>query len=131
MSGGDEVERRVKLLVVLSALLAVAAQAASGGEDVQRRLYAVNQSAKDRGSISVDDIDAGHRLVKTIPTVAGVANVKGVAASATTGRFYVAYRDRAAFGMLYCLNLYDATILCAKVAAPGVDRLAISADVDL
>ncbi|TMJ60315.1 MAG: hypothetical protein E6G81_06805, partial [Alphaproteobacteria bacterium] len=97
----------MKLLVVLSALLAVAAQAASGGEDVQRRLYAVNQSAKDRGSISVYDIDAGHRLVKTIPTVAGVADVKGVAASAATGRFYVAYRDRAGFGMLYCLNLYD------------------------
>ena len=120
--------KRVKLLVVLSALLAVAAQAASGGEDVQRRLYAVNQSAKDRGSISVYDIDAGHRLVKTIPTVAGVADVKGVAASAATGRFYVAYRDRAGFGMLYCLNLYDDTILWEKVVAPGVDRLAISPD---
>jgi hypothetical protein len=28
--------------------------------------YAMNQPAKERGSISVYDIDAGHRLVKTI-----------------------------------------------------------------
>src|SRR5438477_10631364 len=101
MSAGDEVEAGVKLLVVVSALLAIAAQAAGAGEDVQRRLYAVNQSAKDRGSISVYDINAGHRLVKTIPTVDGVADVKGVAACAATGRFYVACRERAGLGKQY------------------------------
>src|SRR5207248_10412170 len=103
--------KRVKLLVVLSALLAVAAQAASGGEDVQRRLYAVNQSAKDRGSISVYDIDAGHRLIKTIPAVPNVRNIRGVTASAVTGRLYVAYLDRTDTGMIYCLNVSDDTVV--------------------
>ena len=46
-----------------------------------RFLYAVNQAAATRGSISVYDISAGHRLVKTIETVRDVDDVKGVAAS--------------------------------------------------
>src|SRR5262249_35362299 len=33
-----------------------------------RNLYAVNQSSKNRGSISIYDIDAGHRPIKTIHT---------------------------------------------------------------
>jgi hypothetical protein len=44
-----------------------------------RGLYAVNKAANDRGSISVYDIDAGHRLVKTIATVPNVGDVRGVA----------------------------------------------------
>ena len=32
---------------------------------LSRNLFAVNRSSKNRGSISVYDIDAGHRLVKT------------------------------------------------------------------
>ena len=63
-----------------------------------RFLYAVNQAAATRGSISVYDIGAGHRLVKTIETVRDVADVKGVAASMVTGRLYVAYRTRSASG---------------------------------
>jgi len=51
-----------------------------------RFLYAVNQAAATRGSISVYDIGAGHRLVKTIETVRDVDDVKGVAASIATGR---------------------------------------------
>ncbi|MGA7003476.1 MAG: hypothetical protein WBZ28_16215, partial [Pseudolabrys sp.] len=51
-----------------------------------RFLYAVNQTAATRGSISVYDIGAGHRLVKTIETVRDVDDVKGVAASMATGR---------------------------------------------
>ena len=109
-------------------LLMLIAQAADATETVRRTLYAVNQSARDRGSISVYDIDAGHRLIKTIATVASVANVKGVAASAATGRLYVAYRDRAGSGMVYCVDLHNDTILWNKVISPGVDRLAISPD---
>src|SRR5262249_22045218 len=44
--------------------------------ETARRLYAVNQSARDRGSISVYEIDAGHRLLKTIPTVPNVRDVR-------------------------------------------------------
>src|SRR5262249_12291523 len=58
-----------------------------------RNLYAVNQSSKNRGSISIYDIDAGHRLIKTIHTVSNVSDLRGVAVSAATGKLYVAYRN--------------------------------------
>ena len=91
-------------------------------------LYAVNESEKDRGSISVYDIEAGHRLIKTIQTVPKVADVKGVAASAVTGRLYASYLDNEATGMMYCLNVYDDRILWNRAISPGVDRLAIKPD---
>ena len=53
---------------------------------IGRFLYAVNQAAATRGTVSVYDIDAQHRLVKTIETVPDVDDVKGVVASAATGR---------------------------------------------
>jgi hypothetical protein len=104
-----------------ASLQAVAAAAAA------RTLYAVNQSARERGSISVYDIEDGHRLVRTITTVANVDDVKGVAASAVTGRLYVAYRTPNA-GMIYCLNLHTDEVLWNKAIDPDVDRLSISPD---
>jgi hypothetical protein len=98
------------------------------GGSVLRSLYAVNQSPNDRGSISVYDIDAGHRLVKTIQTVPDVADVKGVAVSAVTGKLYVTYLDSETNGKIYCLNVYDDRILWNKAISPGVDRLAIKPD---
>ncbi|HEY7578413.1 MAG TPA: hypothetical protein VH855_12525 [Acetobacteraceae bacterium] len=89
-----------------------------------RSLYAVNESPEDRGSISVYDIDAGHRLVKTIHTVTDVEDVRGVAGSASTGRLYVTYRDRSGNALLYCLDLYQDTVLWNRKIPPGVDRLA-------
>jgi hypothetical protein len=118
----------VKLLFALPVLLAIAAQAAAAAEEGRRLLYAVNQSARERGSIAVYDIDAGHRRVKTILTVPNVHNVRGVAASAVTGRLYVAYADGADTGMIYCLNVYDDTVLWNKAVSPGVDRLAVKPD---
>ena len=93
-----------------------------------RFLYAVNQAAATRGSISVYDIDAGHRLVKTIETVRDVDDVKGVVASAATGRLYVAYRTRSGVGIIYCLNVYDDAVLWNRAIDPDIDRLAISPD---
>ena len=93
-----------------------------------RSLYAVNEAPNDRGSISVYDIDAGHHLIKTIQTVPSVGDVRGVAVSAVTGRLYVAYQDLSGTGMIYCLNIYDDTILWNKAVSPGVDRLAINPD---
>ncbi|MFY9878620.1 MAG: hypothetical protein WAK39_04345, partial [Pseudolabrys sp.] len=89
-----------------------------------RFLYAVNQAAATRGSISVYDIGAGHRLVKTIETVRDVDDVKGVAASMATGRLYVAYRTRSGVGMIYCLNVYDDAVLWNRAIDPDIDRLA-------
>jgi len=90
-----------------------------------RFLYAANQAATARGSISVYDIGAGHRLVKTIETVRDVDDVKGVAASMATGRLYVSYHTRSGVGMIYCLNVYDDAVLWNRTVDPDIDRLAI------
>ena len=101
--------------------LLVAANALSSS----RTLYAVNQSSAIRGSISVYDIDGGHNRLKTIPTVSNVDDVKGVAASAATGKLYVAYRTRSGVGMIYCLSIHEGAILWNRVIDPDVDRLSI------
>jgi hypothetical protein len=90
-----------------------------------RFLYAVNQAAATRGSISIYDIGAEHRLAKTIETVRDMDDVKGVVASAATGRLYVAYRTRSGVGMIFCLNLYDDAVLWNRAIDPDIDRLAI------
>jgi hypothetical protein len=89
-----------------------------------RFLYAVNQAAPERGSVSVYDITAGHALVKKIPTVAGVDDVKGVVAN-KAGRLYVAYRTRSGAGMIFCLDLHGDSVLWNRVIDPDVDRPAI------
>ena len=113
------------LTVVAAALLVRAGDALSAE---QRTLYAVNQAEAERGSISVYDIDAGHRLIRTIQTVPGVHNLRGVAASAATGRLYVAYLGSGDTGMIYCLDLATDKVLWNKRIDPGVDRLAIGPD---
>jgi hypothetical protein len=117
-------------LFSLAGLLAITTEAAPAPtpSSAPRSLYAVNESANDRGSIAVYDIDAGHRLIKTIQTVSSVGDVRGVAISAVTGKLYVAYQDVLGAGMIYCLNVYDDTILWNRVVSPGVDRLAINPD---
>jgi hypothetical protein len=114
-------------LAALAAILAPVMGAAAA--DLPRRgLYAVNESPNDRGAISVYDIDAGHRLVKTIRTVPDVDDVRGVAGNAASGRLYVTYRDTAGNALLYCLDLYQDTVLWQRKITPGVDRLASDPD---
>src|SRR5262249_42659861 len=110
-------------LIAVNAGISQAAEGPPSGS--LRALYAVNQSAATRGSIAVYDIDSEHRLIKTIQTVPGVHDVRGIAVSAVTGKLYVAYDDRADVGMVYCLNLANDTILWNRKIEPGVDRLAI------
>jgi hypothetical protein len=120
------------ILFVLSDLLGSAEQAAGAPapdpSSVSRSLYAVNQLADARGSISVYDIDEGHRLIRTIQTVPSIGDVRGVAVSAATGKLYVAYQDVSGIGMIYCLNIYSDEILWNRAVDPGVDRLAINPD---
>jgi WD40 repeat protein len=125
---------KAKWSVMLAGLLWIVAGAAGAlpwppmPAEARRTLYAINQPADNRGSISVYDINAGHRLIRFIQTVAGVRDVRGVVASAVTGKLYVAYQDVAGTGRIYCLNIYNDTILWNRVVAPGVDRLALSPD---
>ena len=78
--------------------------------------------------ILVYDIDAGHKFVKRIPTW-DVApgqqpeNVKGIAASAKTGRLYLTTIKRVA-----CLDLLTGKRVWEKIYEGGADRLAISPD---
>src|SRR5215472_18105721 len=116
------------LLVILCGLLASTAAAAPPLEGNAALLYAVDQTANLRAAISVYDIAAEHRLIKTIHTVPNVGDVRGVAASALTGKLYVAYIDVSGTGMVYCLNIYDDRIVWNKPISPGVDRLAIDPD---
>jgi hypothetical protein len=119
--------KHVMFLASLSGLLPIAAApAAPTPSAAPRSLYAVNEAQNNRGSISVYDIDAGHRLIKTIETVPSVADVRGVAVSAVTGKLYVAYRDSSGTGMIYCLDVYNDAILWNRAVSPGVDRLAIN-----
>src|SRR5215472_10047330 len=74
------------LLVILCGLLASTAAAAPPLEGNAALLYAVDELANLRGAISVYDIAAEHRLIKTIRTVPNVGDVKGVAASTVTGK---------------------------------------------
>jgi len=120
------------VLFILCGVFGSAAQAAGAPapdpSSVPRSLYAVNQSPDTRGSISVYDIDAGHRLIRTIQTAPSVGDVRGVADSAVTGKLYVAYKDVSGTGMIYCLNVYNDAILWNRAIDPDVDRLAINPD---
>ena len=60
-----------------------------------------------------------------------VGDVRGVVVSAVTGKLYVAYQDVSGIGMVYCLNIYDDTIIWNRAVSPGVDRLAINPDKQL
>jgi len=115
------------LLTCVVAFATLGATAAGEGTSPGSRfLYAVNQSSADRGSISVYDINRGHNLIKTIRTVPNVADVKGIAVTAATGRLYVAYRTSSNNGMIYCLNVYNDRVLWNRIIRPDVDRLAVN-----
>ena len=116
----------VTLSLVAFAMYTGAAATETSGS--LRALYGVNEAPSNRGSIAVYSIDAGHRLLKTIQTVPDVRNVKGIAASAVSGKLYVSYHGRAGGGMVYCLDLANDTVLWNRQIDPGVDRLAISPD---
>jgi DNA-binding beta-propeller fold protein YncE len=78
--------------------------------------------------ILVFDMDHGHRLVRRIPTFevpAGEApeNVKGIAASAKTGRLYVTTHKR-----LACFDLGTDRMIWTRAYPGGCDRLAIAPD---
>jgi hypothetical protein len=117
---------RFAIFLASLGLIGPVAIAHAAGPDAQRRLYAVNESSSERGTISVYDIDTAHRLIKTIGTVPNVADVKGVAASAVSAKLYVAYIDAAGTGRIYCLDLYTDKVLWNRAVDPGVDRLAIN-----
>ncbi len=77
--------------------------------------------------ILVFDIDKGHRFVKRIDTTASQIekpeNIKGVCASAATGRLFFTTPTR-----LYCLDLKTERDLWNQTLPGGCDRMALSPD---
>ncbi|HWC19477.1 MAG TPA: hypothetical protein VG498_20865 [Terriglobales bacterium] len=78
--------------------------------------------------ILVYDVDGGHKFVKRIPTWetppgAQPENVKGIAASAKTGKLYVSTTKRVA-----CFDLVSDAKVWEKTYPGGSDRIAISPD---
>ena len=78
--------------------------------------------------VLVFDVDNGHRFVRRIPTLSTRAgeqpeNVKGIAASAATGRLYVSTPKR-----VLAFDLTTDALLWNREYEGGCDRLAISPD---
>lgn len=99
----------------------------------ERRLYVAvpgirNYLEYGGHGLLVYDIDHGHRLIKRIPTggldAKGVPNnVKGICASARTGRVYISTNEQ-----LMCLDLTSEKVLWEKRYEGGCDRMSITPD---
>jgi DNA-binding beta-propeller fold protein YncE len=94
-----------------------------GNGGSKRYIYA----AFNDGSIHVYDIDDRHREIQSFSTVEGVTDVRGVCASAATGKFYVAHQTTSA-GYVIAVDLYSNTVLWHKQYQPNVDRLSCTPD---
>ena len=117
------------VLVFLATITAVC-----GAETTPRRLlYVAVPGVRDYleyggHGVLVFDIDQSHRFAKRIAT-GGVdkggkpLNVKGICASAVTGRLYVS-----TIKQLMCLSLEDDKILWERTYEAGCDRMSITPD---
>ena len=124
-----------RLLFVAIAVVAVALSTASAEPPNGDRhfLYVAEPGVRnyvEYGGIGVIvyDMDNGHKFIRRIPTFPAIAgqepeNVKGVAASAKTGRLYVSTIKRVA-----AIDLATDKLLWNKEYEGGADRLAISPD---
>ena len=118
---------------VLGTLLVMLTGQASAQKSDGRRLYVAEPGIRDYleyggHGLLVFDVDHGHKFVKRIPTAGLNANgrpdnVKGVCASAATGRIYVGTTKT-----LTCLDLASEKILWEHPYEGGCDRMAIAPD---
>jgi hypothetical protein len=104
-----------------------------GSAAVERRLYVAEPGVRNyleyggHGLLAFD-IDHGHRFLRRIPTAGldaqGVPiNVKGICASARTGRLYIS-----TIRQLMCLDLASEKLLWERTYDLGCDRMAITPD---
>jgi DNA-binding beta-propeller fold protein YncE len=130
MKAGARVLAALFLLVLA---LAFSLRAVRGAQHETRRLYVAvpgirNELQYGGIGILVYDMDAGFKLIKRIPTWdvppgQAAENVKGIAASAKTGKLYVSTIKRVA-----CFDLITGKKIWDKAYDGGADRLAISPD---
>jgi DNA-binding beta-propeller fold protein YncE len=125
--------RRLFVAAVSAAALVVFSPTPSSSNGDRHFLYVAEPGIRnyvEYGGIGVIvyDMDNGHKFVRRIPTFAEVPgqdpeNVKGVVASAKTGRLYVSTIKRVA-----AIDLTTDRLLWNKEYDGGADRLAISPD---
>ena len=121
---------RATLILCLASWMSLLA--AAFGEAAERRLLYVaspgirNYEEYGGHGLLVFDIDDGHRFVKRIPT-GGVnkdgkpINVKGICASAETGRIHIS-----TIKSLMCLDMVGEKLLWEREYDKGCDRMALS-----
>ncbi len=126
--------RWLRLMAMAPLIGAVRPPVAAGTENpLQRRLYVAvpgirNYLEHGGHGLLVYDIDQGHKLLKRIPTkglnAKGVPlNVKGICASAATGRLYISTIQH-----LQCIDLKTETMLWERTHEAGCDRMSIAPD---
>ena len=125
--------RRVLCLAACAAALSATADRPRAATGEKHLLYAAVPGIRnylEYGGIGVlvYDMDDGHRLLRRIPTFpleSGVVpeNVKGIAASAATGRLYVSTIRRVA-----AIDLATEKMVWNKTYEGGADRIALSPD---
>jgi len=124
---------RIILLIFGSMLLFELSGLCQGREYSRRLLYVAAPGIRDYleyggHGILIFDIDKGHRFVRRFPS-AGVdekgkpLNVKGICASARTGRLFVSTTRT-----LMCFDLISDKLLWETPYEGGCDRMAISPD---
>ena len=125
---------RMKCVAVLGLLASCwLASVVRAAETPQRLLYVAVPGVRNYleyggHGLLVFDIDHGHKFVRRIPTmgfgVNGVPdNVKGVCASAQTGRLYISTTRT-----MQCVDLRTDQVLWDREYRGGCDRMAISPD---
>ena len=111
--------RRILLLAILTLLLSLSASA----QAIHHYEYVLTS-----GFIYVYDIDNAGALVKTL-TVPTTAGVRGAAASAVTGKLYIAYgSDSGSGGSQLAYDLATDSVVWTKTYSHGIDSQAISPD---
>lgn len=124
---------RLALFVGALCSLVSSSDVARGADQEHRYLYVAAPGVRNYlqyggHGLLVFDIDNGHKFVKRIPTGGLDAkgqplNVKGVCASAATGRIYVSTTQQ-----LICLDLATEQLLWEKRYDGGCDRMSITPD---
>jgi DNA-binding beta-propeller fold protein YncE len=124
------------VLPLLCGLLGFASNSGAHGEAAapteRHLLYVAAPGIRDYlqfggAGILVFDVDRDHALVKRIETPASrekkPENIKGICASAKTGKLYFSTLNR-----LYCLDLATEKTLWEKALPGGCDRMSITPD---
>ena len=122
----------VRLLAALVLLLVGAMPAWAQDSAARRYLYVVCPGIRNYlqfggAGILVFDLDAGHTFVRRIETPASRQsppdNIKGVCASAATGRLYFTTRSQ-----LFCLDLVTDKVVWEIEPPSGTDRMSLTPD---